>query len=512
MKFNILLVAMLAIGLTACNNHDHENENGDGHGHEHEENGNHADEGHGHEKIQYTEYTSSFELFAEADVFIVGEQANILSHFTKLPSFKPLEMGAVTATLTINGKEVNQTLNKPTRVGIYSFNITPETAGTGTLRFQIDTAVISVNGVRAYAGHHEAHEHVAHEEPSMVNKVVFTKEQSWKIDFKTEKLKQEPFGQVIKTVAKISPSVGSEKVIAAKSSGMVVFPNNNLLVGKSVTSGQTLFRVSPGGISEGNISVKITEAENNFKNAEADYKRKKELANDKIISEKELLESKKRYDNAKAIYENLINNFSVGGQSIKSPINGFIKQIFVANGQFVKTGQALITLSQNKVLILNAFVQQKYYSILSTIQSATIKTLFDNRSYTFEELNGKIISYGKSVSEDNFLVPVNLQVDNKVGLVQGSLVEVYLKTLTDEEAVTVPNTSLIEEQGSYFVFVQVTPELFEKRQIKTGVTDGIRTEVISGISHGERVITIGATLVKLAKATGALDPHSGHVH
>ncbi len=60
--------------------------------------------------------------------------------------------------------------------------------------------------------------------------------------------------------------------------------------------------------------------------------------------------------------------------------------------------------------------------------------------------------------------------------------------------------------------MQVTPELFEKREVKTGITDGIKTEILSGLSTHERIVTKGAFLVKLAQSSGALDPHAGHVH
>ncbi|MBC8319158.1 MAG: efflux RND transporter periplasmic adaptor subunit, partial [Bacteroidetes bacterium] len=93
-----------------------------------------------------------------------------------------------------------------------------------------------------------------------------------------------------------------------------------------------------------------------------------------------------------------------------------------------------------------------------------------------------------------------------------SFVEIYLKTLTNSEALTVPNTALLEDQGSYFVYVQTTPELFEKREVKIGVTDGLKTEIIKGIAYNERIVTKGAILIKLAQATGTLDAHSGHVH
>lgn len=509
MNFRLLLIVWLALAISACHSHSHENVKDQGHDHEGELQ---ESEGHEHVKVQYTAYTASYELFAESDAFVVGEEANVLSHFSFLPSFKALEAGSVTAVLTVNGKETRQTLEAPTRKGIYSFDLVPETAGTGTLHFEVDTALVSAGEVVVYANHHDAHEHPAQAEPSMVNKVVFTKEQSWKIDFKTETVGKQPFGQVIKTVARIEPSTGNETDITAKAGGIVRFAGNNLVEGKEVTAGQSLFRITSGGMMENNLAVKITEAKNNFAKAEADYNRKKELAADRIISEKELLEAKTEYENSKSIYENLADNSSEGGQDITSPMKGFVKQVWVSNGQYVEAGQRLATVSQNHSLMLNAFVQPQYSNMLSSLNSAHLKTLGDNKSYTFEELNGKVISVGKSVNSNNFLIPVYLQIDNKADFIQGSLVEVYLKTLTNSEALTVPNSALLEEQGIYFIYVQETPELFEKRQVTTGVTDGINTEIITGLNAGERIVAQGAMLIKLAQAAGALDPHSGHVH
>jgi len=511
MIFRILWFTAITVALFGCNKNNetdsHETENE----HAHEESAVQANE-HEEVKVQYTAYNSAYELFAEADVFVVGEQANVLSHFTKLPSFQAVETGEISIVLSINGKEIKQSLAKPTRKGIYSFNLTPETAGKGTLKFQADTSIIVISEVTVFANHTEANEQSVHQEPSKVNTVVFTKEQSWKIDFKTEFPNKEPFGQVIKTVAKIESAKGNETVISAKIAGIVLFSNATILEGNTVAKGQQLFAISAAGTSENNISVKLSEAKSNFENANADFNRKKELAKDKIISEKELQAAKNAYENAKAVYENLVNNFSAAGQNITSSMAGFIKQIFVVNGQYVEVGQALVTISQNQTLVLNAFVQQKYINVLGAIISANIKTLYDNKTYTFEALNGKVLSFGKSASDDNYLLPVNLQIDNKGSFVQGSFVEVYLKTLTNSQAVTVPNAALLEEQGNYFLFVQITPELFEKREIKIGGTDGIKTEITSGLLPSERIISKGAMLVKLAQSAGALDAHSGHVH
>jgi RND family efflux transporter MFP subunit len=501
MHIKLLVVVLLSFTVIACHRAGSESES-----HEHHEDS----------KSQYTAYSENFELFAEADAFVVGETANVLSHFSTLPDFKAVEKAKITLILAVNGKETRQTLAEPTRKGIYSFDIQPATAGAGNLTYEITNEkgsfVVIVPKINVFANHKSVHEASEKAVVSKTNTTVFTKEQSWKIDFATAYPTLEPFGEVIKTTALVQSAPGSEQMVTAKTNGVVVITSANLLEGKDVVAGQTLFSISGENFSDNNISVKYAEAKSNFEKDSADYERAKSLAADKIVSAKDLVAAKNRYENAKAVYESLNRNFNASGQTIKSPMSGFVKQLLVKNGTYVEAGQPVMTVSQNKTLVLTADLPQKYASVLANISSANIRNTVDKQSYTFEQLNAKVLSYGKAANSDNFLIPVNIQIDNRGNFMAGSFVEVYLKTLTNKQALIVPNGALLEEQGVFFVWVQITPELFEKREVVAGKTDGISTEILQGITSSERIVTRGAMIIKLAQATGTLDAHSGHVH
>ena len=500
MKSRIYLFAIVALFFAGCNlKRDTEIKA------EHEE-----------PKFQYTAYSNNFEVFAEADPFVVGETANVLSHFSIITDFKAVETGKITIVLSVNGTEIRQSLDKPTRKGIYSFDIKPETAGNGTLKYEISNEngnfEVIVPAITVFANHDEAHEAAGKVVISRTNTTVFTKEQSWKIDFATGYPIISPFGQVIKTTAQIQSAQGDEIIVSAKTNGIVMISGNAVLEGKDVSKGQILFSISGSELADNNISVRYAEAKNNLEKAKADYERATELARDKIVSAKDLLVARNQYDNAKAVFDNLNNNFSPSGQSVKSPMNGFVKQVLVKNGTYVDAGQPILTVSQNRTLLLQAEVQQKYAPILGSINSANIRTLHDNKTYTFEQLNGKVLSFGKATNSDNYLIPVTFQIDNSGDFISGGFVEIYIKTITNNQALTVLNSALLEEQGFYYVYVQVNPELFEKREVKIGGTDGLSTEILNGITANDRIVTKGTMMIKLAQATGTLDAHSGHVH
>lgn len=502
MKIRLFLIALLAVSFVACK-HDHDH----GHDHEHE---------HDHAYLQYIGYSDKYEIFAETEGLLVGETISILTHITDLSNFKAIDSSRVTAVLDIAGKELRQTLDTSIKKGIYNFELKAEAAEIGTLTFIIEnsrgSSEIVIPDVKVYTDHddavHEAEEQAAQHDP---HATVFTKEQSWKVDFATAPADSREFGQVIKTTAQIESAQGNEQVIFAKTGGKALFSSNAILEGQEVRAGQALISVT-GGTIDNDVSVKFAEAKSNFEKAAADYERASELAEDRIVSEKDLQAAKNQYDNTKIVYDNLRKSVSVSGQRLTSPMNGFIKQILVQNGVFVEAGQPLMVISQSRQLQLTAEVPQRYANALPFIKSANIRTIQDGTSYSFEDLNGKIISYGRSANTDNFLIPVNLQINNNGAFINGSFVEVYLICSTDVQSVVLPNSALLEEQGLYFVWVQQTPELFEKREVKIGATDGVYTQILDGISQSERIVTRGAMMIKLAQSTGALDPHAGHFH
>ena len=268
-------------------------------------------------KFQYTVYSDNFELFAEADPFIAGQTSNILSHFTSLPDFTAMEKGKINLKIIADGKISEQTLEAPTRKGIYSFDIVPANQGEGTLEYTILTDngefKINVPGIIVFASLQEAADATAKNVVSMINTTVFTKEQSWKTDFATDWPANESFGQVIKTTAQIQSAQGDEILVTAKADGIISFTGNAILEGKSVSDGQPLFMITGSGFADNNSAVRYTEAQNNFEKAKADYDRAKALAEDRIVSEKELLQTKNQYENTKSVFDNLRQNFSASG-------------------------------------------------------------------------------------------------------------------------------------------------------------------------------------------------------
>lgn len=499
-KFRITLLIFLSLFLYACRHHHHH----------------HDDTDEDSPSFQYTVYSEHFELFAEAEAFVVGHTSAIYAHFTSVNNFKPLESGSITLLLKVNGAEYRQTLERPTRAGIYVFELTPEISGTASMHFDIvaDEGVyrMDVPVVTVFADEEDAR--VAAEAVFFpeVNTTIFTKEQSWLVDFATGFPATATFGQVIKTTALVEAIPGAEVTVSANAAGFVQLGADMLLPGKKVTRGQSLMTISAKEMAENNLELRVAEARNNYERAKADYERVRSLASENVLSGRELLAAKNQYENTKAIYEQISKNLNDHGQQVISPQEGYIRRVFVGHGAYVEPGQPVLIITQHNRLMVTAEVPFRHASELAMITTANIRPLHQKEVYSLQQLNGKVLSIGRSANADNHLLPVIFQIENNGRFVAGTFVEAFLQIGMQSGMLAIPNTALIEEQGNYFVWVQLTPELFEKREVKKGVTDGLVTQIVSGITVNDRIVTRGAMMIKLAQATAGLDPHSGHVH
>ncbi|GAB6010526.1 efflux RND transporter periplasmic adaptor subunit [Viscerimonas tarda] len=377
------------------------------------------------------------------------------------------------------------------------------------------TLYFSACGTKAAASDEEkaeeqAHEHGENEE----NIIIFTPEQAENIlDFSVETLKPQVFYQVVKASGQILSAPGDEVLVSATMSGIVTISGSKLVEGMLVSREQQLFSVSGSSLSENNHLSRLNEAKAVLENAKSEYERALSLVQENIISQKEYQQLKLAYEQAELNYKTLSTGVSANGKAITSPMNGYVKNILVQSGQYVEIGQALATVTQNKRLVLRADVSQRYMPLIKNVQTASFATPYDNAVYDLSDLNGKLLSFGKSSDGNAFYTPVSFEFDNRGDVVEGSFVEIYLKAQPVADALVLPISALIEEQGRFFVFVQQEDDDDEylKKEVAVGASDGLNRQILRGLKAGEKVVTKGAYAIKLASLQGAMPEHS-HEH
>jgi cobalt-zinc-cadmium efflux system membrane fusion protein len=464
---------------------------------------------------QFTLFSENTEFFIEHTPLEAGKESAFLVHLTDLATYKPYRSGNV--TIMIDG--VSVTSDQPLRPGIFEILFVPEKAGAfhATITYQTESISESVEGQVHVLRDHEdllgqesgesGHSHGAVTE----GEITFLKEQAWKSDFYVSEVNPVPFASVIPTSGEILAMPGEKKSVSANGRGVVHFTDRTLVQGSPVVKGQHLFTLGSKTLLENNVELQYQESKNRYEKSKSEYERHQKLYARGAISERQFITSRSDFRADSLQFHTLSANVSTEGLKVYAPQSGTIHELNVSEGQYTETGQIMVVISSNKTLLIRADLSQQFYDQLKEIESANFRTTYSDEVYSIEDVDGKLLAAGTSVAENDHYLPIIFQVENDGSLLEGAFVEIFLKTTQKKDCLVVPQTAISEEQGEYYVYVQVAGESYTKRAVSPGENDGQSVEILMGLHQGERVVTRGVMLVKAASmVTGAGD--HGHSH
>ena len=322
-----------------------------------------------------------------------------------------------------------------------------------------------------------------------------------KLGIKTREVVAGKFKDAIEVSGKIMPARGSQKVVVAKTSGIVAFPHG-IVEGSSVNNGGLICRISSKGMQgcDPNSSARIA-----YDAAKAEFERIKPLYEEKLVSAQD-------FNTAKEAYELASNTYIGGGDgsSVNSPISGVLNKIYVEDGGYVEAGTAIASVTENRRLTLQAELPQKYLSLLPSISSANFKLPYSDSVFELTAMNGRRITSGNTTAFDTGYVELLFEFDNKGDIVPGSYADIYLLCKQRDNVISVPISALTEEMGYYYAYVEIGHGEFEKRKVEIGGENGSNVEILNGLHEKDQVVVEGAVLVKIA-ANSSVVPE-GHHH
>ena len=362
----------------------------------------------------------------------------------------------------------------------------------------------------AAEGHdHEGHDHAAGEaaHEAAAGEITLPAAKAAAAGVEVETVAAGPFREVIVAGGRIMPAPGDETAVVASVSGVVSFARP-LVEGAQVAKGTPMFTISSERMQDGDAVARARIA---YEKARAEYERDSSLVGDRIVSQKEFEATVERYETARLAYEAVAREDGAGGAVVEAPLGGYVKSCAVREGDYVSVGTPLAVMTQNRRLTLRVDVPERYYSSLRNVSTANFRTASGESLHCLSDLNGRMVAYGRNADDASAYIPVTFSFDNAADVVAGSYAEVWLLSSQREGVLSLPVEALTEEQGVYFVYVQLDEECYRKQAVTTGATDGERVEITSGIAAGERVVTRGAIHVKLASASNAIPAHS-HNH
>lgn len=463
--------------------------------------------------LSHTVLSDQLELFVEFPALVVGHKSTLLTHLTLLKKHQPIQDGELTVRLINQQKtELISKVGVSESVGIFAPTLEPKSAGVYQLVFELRTPQftdrILLDGIEVYATLQEATKNQA--TPSQGASINFLKEQAWKINFETKKVKESEIYQVIHSSGVWKKSFSDTKSVIATSSGLVSFLEDKLTEGSLLKKGQPLVNISSSQFSTDNLSLEITKAKAELKQIKAEYERKKQLYISKVVPRSEFEETEKKYEVAHSTLQSLSTGQGSNGKTIRSPLSGYVKSVEVENGAFAQQGQTLFKISTTQSSLLEIGINPDYASEIKNIHDVWFQPKPGVWSHLLGS-KGKVLSVSQSVSAEHPLLSVFVEVDQYVEMPEGEFTPTQVLIGKPQKSIVVPTSALLEDYGNYSVIVQLSGENYQRRPVGIGRSNGEETQIIHGLSVGEVVVTQGAFQVKMASMSGEAPVHN-HAH
>lgn len=199
----------------------------------------------------------------------------------------------------------------------------------------------------------------------------------------------------------------------------------------------------------------------------------------------QLKSAQAQMDAAKAHYES--SEAQVAYAEVRSPMNGVVADRPVNIGEMASSGSALFSIVDISQVVARANIPVQEASAMSVGDPATI-------SGSGVTLSGKISVVSPAVDPNTTTLQVWVEAPNpgermKLGLT----VQIAVNIGDIKDATIVPTSALLaSDEGGEKVMIAGGDGLAHESKVETGVREGNKIQIVSGVKPGDQVITEGA--------------------
>lgn len=264
----------------------------------------------------------------------------------------------------------------------------------------------------------------------------------------------------------------------------------NVKAGDKVSTGQVLGRVDDAGMSQ-----QLASAENQYNLAKTTFERQKNLWAQKIGSEIQYLQAQTQMISAQKAVAQM--RAQVAKTVIKAPFTGTIDEVFVERGQVVAPSQqGLMRIVNLGSMYVSTSIPETYVGKVrvGTPVEASITSI--GKNYT-----GTIRQVGKNINPANRSFGIEVSVPNPEGLLRPNQVaKLKIIDYVKKNAIVVPSGVIqTDGKGNKFVYIVSNANsnsgVAKKAIVKTGQSSDNVTEILSGLSAKDLVVTEGVNTI-----------------
>lgn len=309
-----------------------------------------------------------------------------------------------------------------------------------------------------------------------------------------------------KTVATGSVVPRKEIEIVPQVSGII--DELYIVAGDFVKKDQVIAKIKiiPDMVNLNNAENRLNRAKLSADDAKIDIDRQQKLYDQKVISYEEYKRTKVSYDEAKEELSAAENNLELikngvtkraqtaTNTLVRSTVNGMILDVPIKEGNSViqsntfNNGTAICTVADMKDMIFKGKVDETEVGKIKegmnieleigAIEKDKFAAVLEYIAPKGKEENGAI----------QFEIKANVVLKENQFIRAGYSANANIVLEKKDSVLVIPEGLLKFEKDSSFVEIETTmPQNFEKRMVKTGISDGINIEITNGLTKADKV-------------------------
>lgn len=174
---------------------------------------------------------------------------------------------------------------------------------------------------------------------------------------------------------------------------------------------------------------------------------------------------------------------------VRSPITGVVTERPLFDGETAAAGTPLITVMDTRALLAKVHLSQREAQILAVGGTASVDV-----PGLPHPVPGKITLISPALDPGSTTVEIWVRIENPKGdLRPGTAVHVSVAGRTVPKALVVPSAAIVvATSGKATVMAIGSDGVAHQTPVVTGISDNGETQILSGISAGQQVVTTGA--------------------
>jgi cobalt-zinc-cadmium efflux system membrane fusion protein len=290
-------------------------------------------------------------------------------------------------------------------------------------------------------------------------------------------------------------------------------PVSRILVvpGQQVKVGQPMLEVSSPDYSQ--LLDAYLKAADSYRLADKNYAREQDLYQHHAVAQRDLEQAESDRNQARADLNAAEQGMKILGIKnpselaktatsaqipVLAPISGEVVERLVSPGQVVQAGQTqAFTISDLTTVWVLANVYQSDLAAVRSGDDVVVQT--DAYPGTF---HGRISYVSPALDPNTRTLQARIVVDNPGGKLKRDMYcTVTVTAGSISNAIAVPDSSILRDDNNQpFVYVAIGANQFGRRDVEIGQSENGQTQILKGISVGERVVGDGSLFLQFANS------------